>query len=201
MVKIKICGLTNLDDALNAANAGADYLGFIFAESKRRISESECLNILKSLRPRNFNKDIEIVGVFMDQSVDYIKSIDDKCDFDLIQLHGRENTRDYRRLLNKPIIRRVVDFCAIEEYSLAEFLLFDKSVDCGAIIEIERLRELNINRPYFIAGSLDCDNIAGKLSVNPTVFGVDVASGIESYPGKKDEFKMRKFIEIVRSCQ
>ncbi|MEW5995715.1 MAG: phosphoribosylanthranilate isomerase, partial [Candidatus Zixiibacteriota bacterium] len=89
MTRIKICGITNVDDALAACDAGADALGFVFAESLRQVSHLDVKRIVRELPPL-----ITAVGVFVDETVETVRSMVQECSLDLVQLHGRE-TREY----------------------------------------------------------------------------------------------------------
>jgi len=192
-LKIKICGITNFEDAVLSIKYGADFLGFIFAESPRKIEIKTCAEIIRTIK-----KDMILtVGVFMNQPIEYIEDVDIRCGFDLIQLHGGENVKEYKEKLNKPVIKRVTEIEKLECCMDADYLLFDKTKLNGEILEILSLKDYDIKKPYFLAGGLNCENAETLLEGN-NAFGADVSSGIEKFPGKKDEMKLRRFIDIIR---
>jgi len=124
MKKIKICGLTNIEDAQNAIDLGADYLGFIFADSPRKIEIEKVIDIIAKISKKN----AKIVGVFMNQNIEYIQDIDKICNFDIIQLHGYEDIIKYKKKLKKPLIKRVCDIVELQYIkNIADYLLFDKT--------------------------------------------------------------------------
>ena len=110
---VKICGITNIDDALMVAESGADALGFVFAESVRNISPEKARKIVKRLPPF-----ITTVGVFMDQDINYVNKVTDYTGIDIVQLHGEESP-EYCKKLNRRIIKRI----KIDTYDTSETLL------------------------------------------------------------------------------
>jgi len=198
MVKIKICGLTNYDDALCSANLGADILGFIFTESKRKISPVKAKKIINSL-PRN---KVQTAGVFYNQSLKDILNIAYFSEIDIIQLHGNEPPELCRHIKNKIIKRikinknsnRKIILSKIRKYRVSYFLL-DPGKGDGKTFDWKIASF--IKYPIFLAGGLNPSNINKALkTVKP--FGVDVCSGVEKKPGKKDPDKLENFINIVK---
>jgi len=211
---IKICGLTNIDDVLSAINFGADWLGFIFAESPRKIDINRCKQISDYLKTKaftsstdnyysnsNFNKKIYKVGVFMNQSIEEILEITNFCDLDIIQLHGNENVFNVKQRTSKLILKRIIDFSNTDDYSAADYLLFDKSKNNGQLLSFEQIDKLKPLKPYLVAGGLNIENIIDVKTISKNAAGFDVSSGIEyeNQPGKKDINKLKKFIELLRS--
>ncbi len=205
MPKVKICGNTNLEDARNAARLGADYLGFIFAEGKRRVEPETALGILKAMPDfKNF------VGVFFNQPKKEVEAIAKKLGLKILQFHGEEPALYCRYFLDKgyEVIKtfRIKDSMSlkrIDEYNVSAFL-FDtfskeeaggtgKTFDWGLIENRAFLRE-----KLFLAGGLTVDNVQEAIQkIKP--FAVDVASGVEKLPGKKDETLLAAFIQRAKS--
>jgi len=200
MTRIKICGMTNRDDALAAAALGADALGFIFAESPRQVGAEEAREIIRALPPL-----ITTVGVFVDEARGTVEQIYSYCGLDLVQLHGNEDGA-YLSALGLPAIKafRVKDgniLSEIERLKPEYFLLdtFDeihaggtgKKFDWDIAARATGLGEV------MLSGGLDPANVTEALeTVRP--YAVDVCSGVESSPGKKDHTKLMKFIQEVR---
>jgi phosphoribosylanthranilate isomerase len=197
--KVKICGMTNIDDALMAAALGADALGFIFAPSKRRITPEMAKEIIKELPPF-----ITTVGVFMDEKLDMVNELADYTGIDVVQLHGNESP-EYCTAIKKKLIKRIfvidVDITEMlvaraKKYSVSAYLL-DPGAGSGKIFDWHVARGIEL--PLIVAGGLTPDNVKDVTTlVRP--YGVDVVSGVEESSGKKDREKVKKFIEEVRSC-
>jgi phosphoribosylanthranilate isomerase len=203
MTRIKICGITREEDALFAADKGADYLGFIFVPSTPRFIEPErAATIAAKIRERQTRP--RIVGVFRDASADYIHEIGALVGLDLVQMHGNETDDDVRG----------VGLAAIKTYRVgdslpdttahpsAEWLLFDtfeerRAGGTGRRFDWSLLAMYPRTKPFFLAGGLTPDNIAAAISlVRPDA--VDVASGVESEPGVKDHAKLERLFERVK---
>lgn len=202
MTKIKICGLTNLNDALFAANAGADYLGFIFyKKSPRFIDVREASSIISKL-PNQIKK----VGVFVNQTEEEIGKAVEMCHLDYVQLHGDESP-DFIVKVNVPVIKsfRLKDensLTGIEDYDVFANL-FDTYSDnqfggTGKTFDLSLLENKLFNKPFFLSGGLNAENVGEAIrKIKP--FSVDVASGVEKSPGLKDHFKIERFIQSVLS--
>ena len=197
--KIKICGITRLEDALAAANYGVDALGFVFAPSKRKVDPEKAQQIISQLPPF-----IIKVGVFMDQPVEYVKKVYGFTNIDLVQLHGKETT-EYCNSISKPVIKSIQvngnesrDYLlsVIKKYNTAGFIL-DPGAGSGVTFNWEIISE--INQPLIIAGGLNPENV-GTLVKQYQPYAVDVSSGVENSPGEKDTEKVKKFTEEVRGC-
>jgi phosphoribosylanthranilate isomerase len=199
MTRIKICGITNFEDALMVTMLGADSIGFVFAPSKRKVNPELARSIIKHIP--SF---ITMVGVFMDNDFDEVDKIADFVPFDVIQLHGNEPP-DYCSRLKKRVIKRILVSDSdtretliekIKMYSNVTYLL-DPGTGSGRVFDWTRARDVDV--PVIIAGGLTPDNVKGVVKLlNP--YGVDVASGVESAPGKKHREKVEKFIKEVRAC-
>lgn len=203
MTKIKICGLTRLEDAVLAADLGADFLGFIFVPSSPRAVEPERVaEIVATLRGAGHTA--RAVGVFSDASVDTIRAVADVAPLDLVQLHGTETEEDIVAI-GLPAIKTIRVGDALPDTTStpgAEWLLFDtlderRGGGTGRRFDWSLLAMYERTKPFFLAGGLDPDNIGAAISlVRPDA--IDVASGVESEPGVKDHGKLRALFERVR---
>lgn len=204
MTKIKICGITNYEDAINAANSGADYLGFNFYKhSPRHIEKSKAKNIIEKL-PKN----VKNIGVFVNEDIKKMKKIVNFCNIDLIQLSGDEDIEfilDLKRILNKKLIKSIRiknknDIKKIKHYKTDYIMLdsFKKNLYGGTGITFNWQLIKYINRKrLFLSGGLNSLNV--KLAIHEIKpYAVDVCSSIEYYPGKKDFKKMKGFIEAAK---
>lgn len=197
MTKVKLCGLSRSEDIEAVNKLMPEYVGFVFWPKSKRYIDSTTAHSLKDL----LNKDIKSVGVFLDASKDDIADIVNAGTIDLIQLHGSEDDvfiRDLRLLCDKPIIKAFKltpdsDIDLINNCS-ADYIMLDSGTGSGRTFDWQLLSK--INRPYFLAGGLNIDNVSEAVStLSP--FAVDVSSGIES-DGIKDPTKMKTFVDIVR---
>jgi phosphoribosylanthranilate isomerase len=203
MTKIKICGITNETDALFCAEAGADFLGFIFVPSSpRHIEPEKAAEVAKRLR-KNPNAP-KIVGVFQDASVDYINEIRNVVSLDVVQLHGSEND-DEIRVLEMPAIKTLHIGGTLPDTHAtpnAAWLLFDtfderRSGGTGRRFDWSLLATYERSKPFFLSGGLTPDNVVAAVSmVRPDA--IDVASGVEASPGIKDHDKVARLLERVR---
>lgn len=202
MTRIKICGLTRMEDALLCADKGVDFLGFIFVPSSPRYVEPEkAAEITHVLRDRPNRP--KFVGVFRDASTEYIRQIAETVGLDLVQLHGAESDDDIKAI-GLPAIKtfRVGD--ALPDTTVhpsAEWLLFDTYEDrraggTGRRFDWSLLTMYARSKPFFLSGGLTPDSIAAAISlVRPNA--VDIASGVESEPGIKDHEKIERLFERV----
>ena len=204
-IKVKVCGITNAEDALAAVEAGADALGFIFYEkSPRYVVPAVAANIIAELPPL-----VTPVGVFVNEGLATVRSIMDTCGLAMAQLHGDENV-SYCRELDRPAMKalRLRDrgsLLALAEYQgrggVRGFVLDTFSElaygGTGQITDWGLAAEVAKSTPLLLAGGLTPDNVTEAIrTVRP--YGVDVSSGVESAPGKKDHAKMRAFVDAVR---
>lgn len=201
--RIKICGITNVEDAEVAIAAGAHYLGLIFVDSSaRRVSMKEAARIVEVSRGK-----ARTVGVFKDGRVDAINSCVIELGLDMVQCHGKESV-NFCSAITAPIIKAievkeeadVLDQTSMYQMSV-QHLMFDRPKDNAdarwlgeAICWIEAAgAQLN---PFFFAGGLTAENVASAVKrLRP--FAVDVASGVESSPGRKDHAQVRQFCDAV----
>lgn len=203
MTKIKICGITNEADALYCAEAGADFLGFIFVPSSPRHIEPEKAGEIAN-RLREIANPPKIVGVFQDASADYIREINNVVLLDLAQLHGRESEDDICEL-DMPAIKTLHVGDTIPDTHAtptAAWLLFDtfderRGGGTGRRFDWSLLATYERSKPFFLSGGLTPDNAVAAVSmVRPDA--IDVASGVEASPGIKDRDKVARLFERVR---
>lgn len=203
MTRIKICGITRMEDALFCADQGADFLGFIFVPSTPRFIEPEqAAEIARVLRDRERRP--RLVGVFRDASPAYVSEIATLVGLDNVQLHGSE-TDDDIRAIGIPAIKtfRVGDALPdTTAHAAAEWFLFDtfeerRAGGTGRRFDWSLLAGYSRSKPFFLAGGMNAENIAAAISlVRPN--GIDISSGVESEPGIKDHAKVEKLFERVR---
>lgn len=203
-VRVKICGITNLADAVNAAAMGADAIGLVFyADSPRNVDIDTAREIIAALPPF-----VTTVGLFVDPTPDHINSVLDEVSLDLLQFHGDETPEQCRRF-SKPYIKavRMRDNIILSElikrYSDASALLLDAHVEgmvggTGQQFEWD-LIPYQLDKPIILAGGLDPVNVAAAIrQVQP--YAVDVSGGVESVKGVKDRNKIAAFIsEVARA--
>lgn len=198
ITKVKFCGITNLQDAISAAELGADALGFVFyPKSPRFISPKNAKEIIKKLPPF-----ISMVGLFVNQSKSEVEEVIKGCPLNLLQFHGDEN-ESFCKQYNLPYIKAIsmksdVDLLkCIQEYNSAKALLLDtfSKVARGGSGEVFDWKMIppNTLKPIIVAGGLTPDNVQTLLEVI-SPYGVDVSSGIEINKGLKDYKLMKKFI-------
>lgn len=221
MTKVKICGITNKEDAFWASSLGADFIGINFVEeSPRKVSTTTAKEIIESLP-----KYVSAVGVFMNKDVKEISKVVKKVGFGYVQLHGDE-TKEYCMEIKKifpqikiiKVIKIKPDKNFLQEYldyikefvTVVEFFLFDTYVesvaggsgevfDWSVVCEIKTLLEQeNLKIDFFVAGGLNSENVTDVVEkLEP--YGVDVASGVERLPRRKDFEKMKSFIRSAKS--
>jgi phosphoribosylanthranilate isomerase len=204
MVKVKICGITNIDDAMAAVDSGADALGFVFfRESPRYVSPKKAASIIAELPPF-----MQTIGVFANESPENIGAAVSSARIDLVQLHGDESPamcRLTRRVIKAIRIKSLDSLAPLSRYArhVTGFLLDaytpDKLGGTGMIFNWDIAVEAKQFGQIILAGGLTPDNVAEAVRyVKP--YGVDVSSGVEQNKGKKDHEKMKLFIERAKSA-
>ena len=192
MTKVKICGLSTKEAVKTAVSAGADYIGFVFAPSKRQVTVEQATELAKFI-PSHIQK----VGVFVSPSRAELLEAVDKVGLDFVQVHGQVVDKLFENLPCASIQAVQVDGNGHVPNSQADYLLFDAPVaGSGQTFDWGRLHTTELARPFFIAGGLNEDNVARAIQ-HFTPFAVDVSSGVET-DGQKDHEKIRRFIERVK---
>jgi phosphoribosylanthranilate isomerase len=206
MVRIKICGITNLEDALLAAELGADALGFIFyARSPRHVAPETAREIIAQLPPF-----VAAVGVFVDEASALVQELAARVGLDWVQLHGQESPEYCRNLGRKVIkgfriqdedsLRRLADYQGAAQAMLLDTYKKGQAGGTGEIFDWHLARKAKKYGQIILAGGLTPENVAQAIATAGPA-AVDVASGTEAAPGKKDPAKLRAFFEAVRSKQ
>ncbi len=205
-VAVKICGLTNLEDARFVSGALADYLGFIFFEKSPRYIEPP-----KAGAIINWIEGPRTVGVFVNQPLDDVNMIVRQTGIDLVQLHGTESP-NYCQLMEKPVIKVFhIDSnttpddlkITMEPYiGHVAYFLFDTKTDelwggTGKTFDWNLLEKISQDRPFFLSGGLNADNVRDACRLAQP-YAVDLSSGVEQAPGIKDYDKLEKFFEEMR---
>jgi phosphoribosylanthranilate isomerase len=202
---IKICGITNLQDAQNACYSGAAALGFVFTQSQRQVSCETAKVIVGQIPTR-----VKSVGVFANESLDTVLKTVAETNISGVQLHGLESpafVAELRRLLPMLLIFKAIGLMEDgfaqdpQSFDACNFLLFDSTAprDSGVqrqLVHWQKLVGLKLNKPFFVAGGLRPDNVSTLLQTLHAD-GLDVSSGIESAPGKKDLQAMMEFFKSV----
>ena len=192
MTKVKICGLSTKEAVKTAVSAGADYIGFVFAPSKRQVTLEQAAELAKFI-PSHIQK----VGVFVSPSRAELLEAVDKVGLDLVQVHGQVADDLFEDLPCASIQAVQVDRDGHVPNSQADYLLFDAPVaGSGQTFDWGRLDTTELAQPFFIAGGLNEDNVARAIQ-HFSPFAVDVSSGVET-DGQKDHEKIRRFIERVK---
>lgn len=201
MVKVKVCGITNLRDAQAAAGFGADALGFIFADSPRRISPEKAQAIIRKLGPF-----VTTVGVFVNRPVREILQTAEALGLDAVQLHGDETETYTKKLGCCKVIKafRVgegTDWNRIHRFP-ADAYLFDTKIPgryggSGRTFDWKPLKRRNFPRPVILSGGLNPGNVAAAIRML-LPYGVDVSSGVEKKPGIKDHALLSAFIKNAK---
>ena len=202
MTWIKICGITNIEDAMKAATLGADSLGFIFAPSPRRVEPATVRAIIQDLPSSIFK-----VGVFLNHPLSEVKEIAVYCNLDGLQLHGEEPLY-YCQKFSQQVIKsiRIRDMESLKDmakYPNVPILLDTWSPKqgggTGTPFPWEIALKAKKERDFILSGGLNPANVGEAIrKVKP--MGVDVSSGVEAAPGKKDPLKMAEFIKEVRQA-
>jgi phosphoribosylanthranilate isomerase len=202
MVKVKICGITNVDDALAASDLGADALGFVFyRESPRHVSPDQAREIIGKLPPF-----ITTVGVFVDMPPGEVEDIMRHASLDVAQLHGHELPEACvcgRRVIKAIHVKESSDLGPLTHYRVSAFLLDTYTQESfggtGQVFNWDIALAAKQFGKIILAGGLTPDNVARAVQrVKP--YGVDVSSGVEEKKRKKDHAKMRLFIERAKSA-
>jgi len=200
-IKVKICGVKDVSTAINAENFGADYIGLVFCKkSKRCISIDKAKKIINALKPST-----QIVALFSNDEKNYIKSVMDNIQVDLVQFHGEEIDDECIKY-GIPYIKGVSDFNngfknLDSRYPNAQAFIIDSHDNdgiggTGKTFDWSN-NEFATKKPVLIAGGLNCDNVEDAIKIF-LPYGVDVSSGVESNDGEKDMYLIKEFISKVK---
>ena len=202
-VRVKICGITNVDDALGAVEAGADALGFIFVEgTPRYVTPAQAAAIVAALPPF-----VAPVGVFWDHSPEHVRAVAAECRLDALQLHGQEPP-EVVAAFSLPVLKTLrlavaADLAALDRYKPAAFLLDSPARwsegQARAPIPWTLAREAGRRARVILSAGLTPETVAEAIRV-ARPFGVDVNSGVEAAPGRKDPDKVRRFVAAARAA-
>ena len=197
MTKVKLCGLSRIEEIEAANELKPEYIGFVFAPKSRRYVAPEAAAELK----KQLSTEIQAVGVFVNEAVEKIAGLLNDDIIDIAQLHGDEDEayiRRLRQLSGKPIIKafqvKSEKEIADARQCPADYILLDSGAGTGTVFDWNILKK--IDRPYFLAGGLSAGNV-GKAVKELHTFAVDVSSGIET-DRRKDKDKMAAFVAAVR---
>ena len=201
-VKVKVCGMTSLKDALVAVEVGADAVGFIFyKKSPRSVTMKTVREIVLELPPF-----VDTVGVFVDETAEQINKIADYCNLDIIQLHGDESPTFCKKIRRKVIkafrIKDMQSVKKISNFQVSGFLLdtFSEKLHggTGKVFDWNLALPAKKFGPVIMAGGLTPNNVQQAVrQIRP--YGVDVCSGVESEPGIKDHKKIKAFLKNVKA--
>lgn len=204
MVRVKICGITNLEDALTSVKAGCNALGFVFyRDSRRYITPKSASEIIKHIPPH-----ILKIGVFVNAREKTIKRIAKLCRLNILQFHGNESLgfcskfRGYKvikafRVKDKIVPRQILKYKTFAY--LFDTFVETKSGGAGKKFNWKLIKHIGgITRPTFLSGGLTADNVKKAIEVVQPDW-VDVCSFVEARPGKKDYKKVREFIKVAKS--
>ena len=193
MTKVKICGLSTVEAVETAVLAGADYIGFVFAESKRQVSLEQAQELAKRVTGKT-----KIVGVFVSPSLEDLEQAIGQVSLDMVQIHGTFDEA-LIPLISVPVIRAIqLSDQEAQVSSQADYLLFDAPVaGSGQTFDWDLLKDQKIQQDFFIAGGLTMDNVRqARETFQP--YALDVSSGVET-DGHKDIEKIKAFIEGAKA--
>jgi len=201
MTRIKICGMTRVDDALQAVEAGADAIGLIFWKgSARAVDIERAQAIVRALPPL-----VSTVGVFVDETPDRVRTIGDAVGLSAVQLHGNEVVSDWAQF-PRPVLKAMpLEAYAASPWKTARAAILVDAHDpvtiggTGRTVDWQAAKEIAATRRLVLAGGLRPENVGAAVeTVAP--WGVDVASGVEQSPGIKDPARVRAFVQAVRAA-
>lgn len=198
-VRVKICGLTSVEDALAAARLGADALGFVMAPSPRQVTVEKAQAIIRELPPL-----VQTVGVFVDEQPEKVEHAARLCGFDLLQFHGSESalycSRFGRRVIKAFRLRSPLDleglaaYCGVVDAFLLDTFLPGKHGGTGLTFDWNLALEAKKYGRVILAGGLNADNVSRAIRATRP-YAVDASSGLERAPGIKDSGKVALFVE------
>jgi len=202
-VKVKICGITNIEDSLLCEKLGADALGFIFYnKSKRFVSAESASEIIKQLSPF-----ILKVGVFVNEASEIINSVSKKVGLNIVQMHGDETPQQINEI-NLPVIKafrisKDFNFNILSNYKNCHFLFdaysSEKYGGTGNTFDWDLIPK-NVIDKIILSGGISTSNI-NAINLNIKPYAIDVSSSLEEYPGKKSEKKINEFFNYLKGTK
>jgi phosphoribosylanthranilate isomerase len=200
-VFVKVCGVTNEEDALLAVAMGADAVGFVFAPSRRQVAPQRAAEIVRRLPA-----EIVTVGVFRDESRERVVETAHRARLRAVQLHGHESPAD-THWIHQRVSLIIKAFAAgdpqldhADEYAADAFLIDSAAPGSGEVFDWSLAEGAPSNRRIILAGGLTPENVADAVRV-VRPWGVDVSTGVEAGPGRKDARKMRAFVEAAKAAE
>ncbi|MBI4884247.1 MAG: phosphoribosylanthranilate isomerase [Actinobacteria bacterium] len=197
---VKICGITNEDDALLAVAMGADAVGFVFAPSSRQVAASHVYDITRRLPP-----EILTVGVFRDEHPSRVIDTVNRAGLKAAQLHGHESPEivaevaaGVRRVI-KAVVAGSDDALMAHTFGTEMILVDAPTPGAGLVFDWSLVEDIAAGPNIILAGGLTPENVADAVRL-ARPWGVDVSSGVERSPGKKDALKVKAFIELARAA-
>jgi phosphoribosylanthranilate isomerase len=203
--RIKVCGITSLEDGRAAVAAGADGLGFIFVEESPRLVEPDMVRAITDTLPPF----VDSIGVFRDAEIEVVEELISYCRLTLVQLHGSESP-DYCKRLSCPVIKSFAVHDRSDSEELAAYAEVvngylldtyhkDLAGGTGMVFDWKLIEQIKPPGPVILAGGLNPENVGEAIKqVKP--FAVDVNSGVEYQPGRKDTDKLKSFADEVRKA-
>jgi phosphoribosylanthranilate isomerase len=203
VIRIKVCGITNIEDALAAVELGADALGFVLAHSPRQVSQKTLKRLVAGLPPF-----ISKVGVFVDSPLDEVKNIMSECGLTLAQLHGSESPEYCQALYPRAIkafqVKDAAILTQLPLYKVSAYLLdgYHSKLKGGSgqSFDWEIAQQARGLGRIILSGGLTPENVAQAIAI-ARPYGVDVSSGVEVSPGKKDHHKLAAFIKAAKESK
>ena len=195
MKKIKICGLKRREDIEYVNKYQPDYIGFVFAGKKRKLTYDQVVDLKKYL-----TSSIQVVGVFVNEDISFVEKLVKEHVIDLVQLHGQEDQKYIQALKEKvdvSIIKaiQIKNEDSFNEHYDVDYYLYDHGTGgTGESFDWSMLKE--VDKPVFLAGGINLLNVDDALKKN--VYALDVSSGVET-DGFKDEKKIKKIVRRVRN--
>lgn len=207
-MQVKVCGITNVEDAIMVAELGVNYLGYVvnYTASPRYIAPTNAAHIIRKVR--KVYPQVRHVGVVVDPNQFDCQDIIDELDADIIQFHGSESTSYIESLqyidkwkaveIAKPEDMRLIAELISQYESVVDGILLDSGKGSGQLIPAELLSSLKIQSTFILAGGITPENILERLQLcSPDI--IDINSGVEIEPGKKDRDKIIACLNIIRS--
>jgi phosphoribosylanthranilate isomerase len=203
MALIKICGITNKIDAVNAANLGVDMLGFVFYKKSKRYVDQKTVREIVNELPESIVK----VGVFVDEDADKVRAIAEDVGLDTLQFHGNETPeycaafKDDYKVIKAFRLKDREDLKSVGLYGVDYYLVDTHKCGLaggtGETFDWKILKDFEFLKPVILSGGLNPDNVARAIS-EVVPYGVDVSSGVEESPGRKSLQLLKRFVEEVR---